>query len=143
MFSMALRLLQPIPLLQPTVLLQPMPRLHAIPVGPTVDLPVEPTALLPSTPRALVRRPIASPLKHMPVNALARGSGTRGPVRGNEAVNASPTLTSIAVTASEGRARRANVGPSIPNRCLLQEGERESAQSARHTPQFEKGQANR
>src|SRR5262249_52761346 len=102
----------------------------------TVDLPVEPTALLPSTPRALVRRPIASPLKHIPVNALARGSGTRGPVRGNEAVSASPTLTSIAGTASEGRARRANVRPSIPSRCLLQEEERQDAQGERRTPLF-------
>ncbi len=136
MHSMALRLLQPIPLLQPTALLQPMLRLHAIPVAPTVDLPVKPTGLLPSTPLALARRPIASPLEHMPVKALARGSGTRVPVRRNEAVNASPTLTSIAVTASEGPARRANVRPSIPSRCLLQEEERQDAQGERRTPLF-------
>jgi hypothetical protein len=138
MHSMALRLLQPIPLLQPTALLQPMLRLHAIPVAPTVDLPVKPTAVLPPPPilLALVRRPIASPSKPMPLKAPARGSGTRVPVRRNEAVNASPTLTSIAVTASEGRARRANVRPSIPSRCLLQEEERQDAQGERRTPLF-------
>jgi hypothetical protein len=43
--------------------------------------------------------------EHMPLQALARGSGTRVPAQVNAAMNASPTLTSIAVTGSEGRAR--------------------------------------
>jgi hypothetical protein len=112
-----------ITLLQPTALLQPMPRLHAIPVEPTVDPPVKPTARLPlpPTPQARVRRPIASPSKPMPLKAPARGSGTRVPVRRNEAVCASLTSISIAVTASKRHARshaRSNARPSIRSRCL-------------------------
>jgi hypothetical protein len=121
--STALRLLQPIALLQPTALLQAMPRLHAIPVAPTVDPPAKPTALppRPPTPPALVRRPIASPRKPMPLKAPARGSGTLVPVRRNEAVCASLTSISIAVTATKRRARshaRSNARRSIRSRCL-------------------------
>jgi hypothetical protein len=86
MHNMARRLLQPTARLQPTALLQPMPPLHAIPVAPTVDLPVNPPALLPPTPLAPVRRPIASPLKPMPLKALARGSGTLVPGQRNAAL---------------------------------------------------------
>jgi hypothetical protein len=112
MHNMARRLLQHTALLQPTALLQRttplkgIALLESIPVELTVDLPVKPTpAVLPPTLLALVHRPIAFPLKHMPLKALARGSGTRVRVRRNEAMNASPTLISTAVTASEGRAK--------------------------------------
>src|SRR5262249_8592231 len=103
--------------------LQAMPRLHAIPVEPTVDPPAKPTALLPRppTPPALVRRPIASPRKPMPLKAPARGSGTLVPVRSNGPACASLTSISIAVTARNPRARshaRSNARRSIRSRCL-------------------------
>jgi hypothetical protein len=56
---------------------------------------------LPPTPLALVRRPIASPLKHMPLKALARGSGMPVPARASEAICVSPTSISIAATATK------------------------------------------
>jgi hypothetical protein len=81
-------------------------RLHAIPVEPTVDLPVNPTpVVLPPTPLALVHRPIAFLLKHMPKQALARGSGTRPRVRISAATSALRTSMQRAAMASEGRAR--------------------------------------
>src|SRR5262249_10020100 len=89
----------------------------------TAHPPPKPTALLPRppTPPALVRRPIASPRKPMPLKAPARGSGTLVPVRRNEALCASLTSISIAVTATKRRARshaRSNARPSIRSRCL-------------------------
>jgi hypothetical protein len=62
-------------------------------------------AVNPLTPLALVRRPIASPLKHMPLKALARGSGMPVPARASEAICVSPTSISIAATATKRRAR--------------------------------------
>jgi hypothetical protein len=114
MHNMVPRLLQPTALLQPITPLQRITLLKRIRllkgtaaepiVELTVELPVKPTAV-PPTPRALVRRLIASPRKPMPLKALARGNGTPVPGQRNAATCASPTLTSIAVTASKRRAR--------------------------------------
>jgi hypothetical protein len=60
---------------------------------------------LPPTPLALVHRPIAFLLKHMPKQALARGSGTRPRVRISAATSALRTSMQRAAMASEGRAR--------------------------------------
>src|SRR5262249_1999354 len=102
---------------------QPSPRPTPTPAEPPVDPPANPTAPLPRppTPPALVRRPIASPRKPMPLKAPARGSGTLVPVRRNGPVCASLTSISIAVTATKRRARshaRSNARRSTRSRCL-------------------------
>src|SRR5262249_17963631 len=89
MHNMALHLLQPTAPLQPTTLLQPMPRLHDMPVEPTVALLVRPiahplTVVLPlrsmpvvrPSPLALVGSPMPLLLDHMPQTLPNRMNGT-------------------------------------------------------------------
>jgi hypothetical protein len=101
MHNMAL-LLQPIAPLERIALLKHT--LKGIPDLP-VDLPVEPLAVLPPLPLALVRHPIAFLLKHTPLKALLRLSGTRPRVRISAATSASRTSIQRAAMASEEPAR--------------------------------------
>ena len=95
-------LLQPIAPLQRIALLKHT--LKGIP-GLPVDLPVEPLAVVPLLPLALVRRPIAFLLKHTPLKALLRLSGTRPRVRISAATSALRTSIQRAAMASEEPAR--------------------------------------
>jgi len=102
MHNMALLLLQPIAPLQRIALLKhTLKGIHGLPV----DLPVEPLAVVPPLLLAPVRRPIAFLLKHTPLKALLRLSGTRPQGRISAATSASRTSIQRAAMASEGRAR--------------------------------------
>jgi hypothetical protein len=115
-------LLQPIALLQPITLLRRIRLLKGTAAEPTVELtvhlPVKPTAVT-STPRALVRRPMPLLLKLMPLKRSARGNGTPVPARVNEAVCASPTSISIAVTATKPHARLRSADPTRAGHSLV------------------------
>jgi hypothetical protein len=111
MHNMAL-LLQAMVLLQRIALLKRITLLKGTTAEPTVDLLLSPPAVLSSTPRALVRRPMTFLAKRMPVQAKARGNGTRLPVRLDAAACASNTPMHFAVTATTRRARLQRVQKS-------------------------------